>query len=88
MKPSLLLHLLTVSLVINIARSQQELTLAVFLSGIMEATDDFTGNLDGSSFQAAVELAVELINNRADLLPEHQLNCTFTESQVRHKHLW
>lgn len=63
--------------------SQQELTLAVFISGITEGTGGFTGNLDGRVFKAAVELAVEIINeNSTDLLPGYQLNHAFNDSRV------
>ena len=60
------------------------LTLAVFVSGITpNVITAFSGALDGRPFITAVQLAVELVNNRADILPGYNLEFTTNETQVR-----
>ena len=67
-----------------VVHSERELTLAVFISGITNGTGQFTGNLDGRVFKAAVEMAVDIINqNSTDLLQGYQLNHAFNDSRVR-----
>lgn len=63
---------------------KDNLTLAVFISGItLNGTGGFTGNLDGRVFQAAVELAVDIINEEeSNLLPGYHLNHVFNDSRV------
>ena len=59
------------------------LTLAVFMSGITpNGTYAFAESLDGRPFITAVELALELVNNRTDMLPGYTLEFTANDSQV------
>ena len=59
------------------------LTLAVFMSGITpNGTNAFAESLDGRPFITAVELALELVNNRTDMLPGYTLEFTANDSQV------
>ena len=59
------------------------LTLAVFMSGITpNGTNAFAESLDGRPFITAVELALELVNNRTDILPGYTLEFTANDSQV------
>lgn len=59
------------------------LTLAVFVSGITpDATNSFSEGLDGRPFITAVQLAVELVNNRTDILPGYRLEFTTNDTQV------
>ena len=59
------------------------LTLAVFMSGITpNGTNAFAESLDGRPFITAVELALELVNNRTDILPGYTLDFTANDSQV------
>lgn len=55
----------------------RELTLAVFVSGrvsgVSEAQDGYTGDLDGRPFRAAVNMAVEMVNNDSAILPGYTL---------------
>ena len=59
------------------------LTLAVFMSGITpNGTNSYAESLDGRPFITAVELALELVNNRTDMLPGYTLEFTANDSQV------
>ena len=59
------------------------LTLAVFMSGITpNGTNAFAESLDGRPFITAVELALELVNNRTDILPGYTLEFTANDAQV------
>ena len=59
------------------------LTLAVLLSGIDPETNDyFSGTLDGRPFLASIDLAVELINNRSDILHGYHLRYVANDTQV------
>ena len=59
------------------------LTLAVFMTGITpNGTNAFAESLDGRPFITAVELALELVNNRSDILPGYTLEFTANDSRV------
>ncbi len=79
-----LLCLLSFALLQSVtAQGTTNLTLAVFLSGLDGPGDDeFTGDLDGLAFQAAVDLALERANNRSDVLPEYTLGASYQDGQV------
>ena len=61
-----------------------ELTLAVFASGLSDAQDGFTGNLDGRPFMAAVDMALEMVNNNSEILPGYNLTSLIKDSRVSH----
>ena len=65
-----------------VAAAREPLTVSVFISGITEEASGFTGELDGRPFQAATELAKELINNNLDLLPGYELQLDYTDAKV------
>lgn len=64
----------------------RELTLAVFVSGrvsgVSEAQDGYTGDLDGRPFRAAVNMAVEMVNNDSAILPGYTLARLIKDSRV------
>ena len=64
--------------------SDQNITIAVFISGITETEEasGFTGDLDGRPFRAAVELAKDLVNDNATLLPGYRLEVAYTDAKV------
>ena len=65
------------------ASNTSTLTLAVFMSGITpNGTNAFAESLDGRPFITAVELALELVNNRTDILPGYTLEFTANDSRV------
>ena len=59
-----------------------ELTLAVFVSGLSEAQDGYTGDLDGRPFEAAVNMAVEMVNDNSLILPGYTLTSLIKDSRV------
>ena len=65
-----------------VAAAGEPLTVSVFISGITEEASGFTGELDGRPFQAATELARELINNDPDVLPGYELQLDYTDAKV------
>ena len=66
----------------GVAAVDEPLTVSVFISGITEETSGFTGELDGRPFQAATELAKDLINRNPDLLPGYELQLDYTDAKV------
>ena len=65
------------------ADNASTLTLAVFLSGITpNGMNSYAESLDGRPFITAVELALELVNNRSDILPGYTLEFTANDSRV------
>lgn len=66
------------------------LTITVFISGITNETSPqqsqkevvFVSDLDGRQFQAAVDLAVEAVNNCSDILNGYNLQVQYVDSQV------
>lgn len=64
-----------------VAAAGEPLTVSVFISGITEEASGFTGELDGRPFQAATELARELINNNPDVLPGYELQLDYTDAK-------
>ena len=64
------------------AAADEVLTVSVFISGITEEASGFTGELDGRPFQAATEIARELVNSNSDLLPGYELQLAYTDAKV------
>lgn len=89
MKPTLLLKGICFAVVlccstyqVSDAAGDKTLTLAVFVSAI-NTTASFTGDTNsGAPFVAAVDLAVELINNDTNFIPGYNLNFELTDAQV------
>ena len=65
-----------------VTAASEPLTVSVFISGITEEASGFTGEVDGRPFQAATELARELINNDPTLLPGYELQLDYTDAKV------
>lgn len=74
-----------------LARGQlTNITFTVFISGLSSAnsTDQdqdrvvFVNDLDGRQFQAAVDLAIEAINNHSQILNGYNLQVDYVDSQV------
>ena len=75
--------LLLVSSYVFLAETQLvNLTISVFISGINERAGVFIGDLDGRQFQAAVDVAVEAVNNHTDLLSGYNLQVQYVDSEV------
>ena len=66
-------------------RAQTNLTLAVFISAITDGlnTGEFTSDLDGRPFKAAVDIAMEAINNHSGILDGYLLQPQYVDSQVQ-----
>lgn len=69
------------------------ITITVFISGLSTNTTDqgqdkvvFVRDLDGRQFQAAVDLAVEAVNNHSQILEGYNLQVEYVDSQV-HLHV-
>ncbi len=73
---------LLVSSSLCVTAASEPLTVSVFISGITEEASGFTGEVDGRPFQAATELAREMINNDPDLLPGYELQLDYTDAKV------
>ncbi len=65
------------------------ITITVFISGLStNATDQdqdrvvFVSDLDGRQFQAAVDLAIEAVNNHSNILDGYNLQVDYVDSQV------
>ncbi len=67
------------------------ITITVFISGLSSNTTDmdqdqdrvvFVRDLDGRQFQAAVDLAVEAVNNHSRILEGYNLQVEYVDSQV------
>lgn len=67
--------LLLLTLISGFAKAQSTINIGFIYSG--------SGQYITAGVQPAVELAVELVNNRMDLLPGYQLNISYTrDSEV------
>lgn len=64
------------------AANSEPLTVSVFISGITEEASGFTGGLDGRPFEAAAEIAKDLVNSNPDLLPGYELQLDYTDARV------
>lgn len=81
---TLVFSLVTVFAVLPAAKTQTNLTLAVFISAITDGLNsgEFSGNLNGRPFQIAVDLAVEAVNNHPEILNGYNLQAVYVDSQV------
>lgn len=88
---STLLLLLVLWACLILARGQRtNITITVFISELSANTtelddqDDviFVSDLDGRQFQAAVDLAVEAINNHSQILDGYNLQVDYVDSHV------
>ena len=57
----------------------QQLTLAVFLSGVFTNQSELGG---GEAFLTGLRLALELLNNDSRLLPGYSVNASISDPQV------
>ena len=74
--------LLSPGVLTEAAANSEPLTVSVFISGITEEASGFTGELDGRPFEAAAEIAKDLINSNPDLLPGYELQLDYTDARV------
>ncbi len=74
--------LLMSSALYHTTAQEDQLSLAVFVSAIDAPGSIIGGAGVGRPFLEAVRLAVELINNSTEILPDYSLDFEVTDSQV------
>ena len=61
------------------AKGSKQLTLAVFMSGVLTNNSEFVG---GQTFLTSLDLTLELLNNDSRLLPGYFLNASIADPRV------